>query len=103
LPLTAALFPSLNREERFIPILPSRLHLQSLVHCHWSRVPNSNVRCQQLKLSDTRGWSIFVEDPGKNNKMLLFVCFSLANLNFSTNGSSLHTGRGSLYGHFKFS
>ncbi|CAF3701689.1 unnamed protein product, partial [Rotaria sp. Silwood1] len=63
LPLTAALFPSLNREERFIPQLPSRLHLQSLVHCHWSRVPNTNIRCQQLKLSEIRGWSVFVEDP----------------------------------------
>ncbi|CAF4506903.1 unnamed protein product, partial [Rotaria sp. Silwood2] len=36
LPLTAALFPSLNREERFIPQLPSRLHFQYLVHSHWS-------------------------------------------------------------------
>jgi hypothetical protein len=62
--LTAVLFPSLNREERFIPQLPPRLHLQSLVHCHWSRVPNTTVRCQQLKLSDIRGWSVFVEDPG---------------------------------------
>ncbi|CAF4384717.1 unnamed protein product, partial [Rotaria magnacalcarata] len=33
LPLTAALFPSLNREERFLPQLPSRLSVQSLVHC----------------------------------------------------------------------
>ncbi|CAF1123978.1 unnamed protein product [Adineta steineri] len=63
LPLAAGLFPSLNREERYIPQLPSRLHLQSLVHCHWSRVSNTNVRCQQLKLSDIRGWSVFVEDP----------------------------------------
>ncbi|CAF1381800.1 unnamed protein product, partial [Adineta ricciae] len=63
LPLTAGLFPSLNRDERFIPRLPPRLQLQSLVHCHWSRVPNANVRCQQLKLSDIRGWSVFVEDP----------------------------------------
>lgn len=62
--MTAALFPSLNREERFTPQLPPRLHLQSLVHCHWSRVPNTTVRCQQLKLSDIRGWSVFVEDPG---------------------------------------
>lgn len=65
MPLTAALFRSLSREERFIPQLPARLQLQSLVHCHWSRVPNTNIRCQQLKLSDTRGWSVFVEDPGK--------------------------------------
>ncbi|CAF2039726.1 unnamed protein product, partial [Rotaria magnacalcarata] len=63
LPLTAALFPSLNREERFLPQLPSRLSVQSLVHCHWSRVPIANLRCQQLKLSDVRGWSVFVEDP----------------------------------------
>ncbi|UJR36545.1 hypothetical protein I4U23_029265 [Adineta vaga] len=63
LPLTAALFPSLNREERFLPQLPSRLNLQSLIRCHWSRVPNTNLRCQQLKLSDVRGWSVFVEDP----------------------------------------
>ncbi|UJR09568.1 hypothetical protein I4U23_013803 [Adineta vaga] len=63
LPLTAALFPSLSREERYIPRLPSRLQLQSLVHCHWSRVPNTNIRCQQLKLSEIRGWSVFVEDP----------------------------------------
>jgi len=63
LPLTAALFPSLNREERFLPQLPSRLNLQSLLHCHWSRVPNANIRCQQLKLSEVRGWSVFVEDP----------------------------------------
>ncbi|CAF3538671.1 unnamed protein product [Rotaria sordida] len=63
LPLTAALFPSLNREERFLPQLPSRLNLQTLLHCHWSRVPIANLRCQQLKLSDVRGWSVFVEDP----------------------------------------
>lgn len=63
--MTAALFPSLNREERFLPQLPSRLNLQSLLHCHWSRVPNANIRCQQLKLSEVRGWSVFVEDPGR--------------------------------------
>ncbi|CAF5142899.1 unnamed protein product, partial [Rotaria socialis] len=26
-------------------------------------VPIANLRCQQLKLSDVRGWSVFVEDP----------------------------------------
>ncbi|CAF0745111.1 unnamed protein product, partial [Didymodactylos carnosus] len=63
LPLTAALFPSLGKEERCLPRLQPRLHLQALAHCHWSRVPNVNIRYQQLKLSDLKGWSVFCEDP----------------------------------------
>lgn len=73
--MTAALFPSLNREERFLPQLPSRLNVQSLVHCHWSRVPNANLRCQQLKLSDVRGWSVFVEDPGRFVQSSVCHCY----------------------------
>ena len=82
--MTAALFPSLNREERFLPQLPSRLNLQSLLHCHWSRVPNANIRCQQLKLSEVRGWSVFVEDPGKKktrrNNVFFLIFFVIVSV-----------------------
>ncbi|CAM4882414.1 unnamed protein product [Rotaria socialis] len=101
LPLSAALFPSLNREERFIPKLPPRLHLQSLIHCHWSRVPNANIRCQQLKLSDTRGWSVFVEDAVQMEAVyipeddqctdILSLVENEDNLNFCSNTLRLYT------------
>jgi hypothetical protein len=67
------------------------LNLQSLAHCHWSRVPNANLRCQQLKLSDLRGWSVFVEDAGKN--FIDEKSISIDLIFHSSNASCLHPGR----------
>ncbi|CAF4556246.1 unnamed protein product, partial [Rotaria socialis] len=70
-------------------------------HCHWSRVPNANIRCQQLKLSDTRGWSVFVEDAVQMEAVyipeddqctdILSLVENEDNLNFCSNTLRLYT------------
>ncbi|KAL7671399.1 hypothetical protein ACOME3_006297 [Neoechinorhynchus agilis] len=69
LPYSAGCFTSLRREAE--PRLPPRLHVQILQKNRWERVPNSILLPKQLKLSDSRGWSMLSDEPVQTEAMFI--------------------------------
>ncbi|PAA86181.1 hypothetical protein BOX15_Mlig033273g1 [Macrostomum lignano] len=53
----------LRRPKLAMPQLPNRLQAQCMSSISWSRVPQSQLRVNILKLSDLRGWSLLCEEP----------------------------------------
>ncbi|XP_078504129.1 ryanodine receptor 2 [Lissotriton helveticus] len=61
MPLSAGLFKSENKNPT--PQCPPRLHVQSLTHVLWSRVPNHFLKVDVSRVSERQGWLVQCLEP----------------------------------------